>query len=249
MSAGSGIDHVGCHHGLIAGCAFRSMGSNAIQCKGGTEDLEIYGCSFEDAGQRGVNIGGSTGFAYFRPPLSRTASNAEARNVRVVANVFGDAVTPFAFVGAVDCLVANNTFRSDSYRWLFRVLQETTSDDGYTFLETQSCRVVNNVFHFARANLSTAVNVGPNTRGDTYAIEHNLWYAADDAAASTPTTLPVAETNGVVGQDPFPDASQAPRPTAASPLVGAGVRVDAVRGDHDGRCYKNPPTIGAYRAP
>ncbi len=31
-TGGSGIDHVGCHHGLIARCTFTEMGSNAIQC-------------------------------------------------------------------------------------------------------------------------------------------------------------------------------------------------------------------------
>ena len=30
-------------------------------------------------------IGGSTGFAYFRPPLSQSADNAEATNIRVLA--------------------------------------------------------------------------------------------------------------------------------------------------------------------
>ena len=99
VSAGSGIDHVGCHHGLIARCTFERMGSNAIQLKGGTEDVEVRRCTFADAGQRGINIGGSTGFAYFRPPLSSEAPNAEARNIRVIANSFGSAVTPFAFVG------------------------------------------------------------------------------------------------------------------------------------------------------
>ncbi len=170
VSAGSGIDHVGCHHGLIARCRFEGMGSNAVQCKGGTEDLEIRRCDFTDAGERGINIGGSTGFEYFRPPLSTTVANAEARDVRVIANVFGNAVTPFAFVGAVDCLVAHNTFRGDAYRWLFRVLQETTTSGDYTFAETRDCRLIGNVFHFSRAALSTYVNVGPSTRGDTYTI-------------------------------------------------------------------------------
>jgi hypothetical protein len=249
VSAGSGIDHVGCHRGRIQGCTFETMGSNAIQLKGGTEDVEVRGCTFESAGQRGINIGGSTGFTFFRPPLSTTAPNAEARNVRVVANVFGSAVTPFAFVGAVDCLVANNTFRAPDYRWLFRVLQETTTSGEYEFLETQSCRLVNNVFHFNALTLSTHVNVGANTRGDTYTISHNLWYAADDDTRSQPTNLPATETNGVYGEDPYPDPSTPPRITAASPAAGRGTPLDQVKGDFEGACYADPPAIGAYAAP
>lgn len=249
VRAGSGIDHVGCHHGRIRGCRFTAMGSNAIQCKGGTYDLEIRGCTFEDAGQRGINIGGSTGFAYFRPPLSTTEPNAEARDVRVVANVFGNAVTPFAFSGAVDCLVAHNTIVGDDLKWLFRILQATTGADGYTFLETQRCRVLNNVFRFDRGRLSTYVNIGPNTQGATYEIAGNLWYAADAPARSEPTNLPVAETGGIYGREPFVDGAQAPRITAASPCRGAGGPVDGVHGDFDGRCYADPPSIGAFAAP
>lgn len=249
ISAGSGIDHVGCHQGRIRSCTFRTMGSNAIQCKGGTSDLEIRGCTFEDAGQRAVNIGGSTGFEYFRPPLSTSEPNAEARDVRVVANVFGNAVTPFAFVGAVDCLVANNTIVGDDLNWLFRILQETTSSGDFEFLETQRCQVIGNVFRFDRGRLSTYVNVGPNTQGATYEIANNLWYAADAPAQSEPTNLPVAETDGIYGQEPFADASQAPRLTAASPCVGVGRPVEAVHGDFDGRCYGDPPACGAFAAP
>ena len=84
MSAGgSGIDQVGCHLGLIAGCTFsNATGSagNAVQCKGGSEDIEIRANRFIDSGGRAITIGGSTGFEFFRPPLSTNAPNAEAKN-------------------------------------------------------------------------------------------------------------------------------------------------------------------------
>jgi len=65
--SGSGIDHVGCHHGLLALNHLHDMSGNAIQCKGGSEDLEIRWNHMVDAGQRAVNMGGSTGFEFFRP--------------------------------------------------------------------------------------------------------------------------------------------------------------------------------------
>jgi hypothetical protein len=55
---GSGIDLVGCRHGVIAWCDLKDLGANAIQCKGGSEDIEIRWCRIKDAGHRGVNIGG-----------------------------------------------------------------------------------------------------------------------------------------------------------------------------------------------
>ena len=89
MSAGgSAIDHVGCHRGLIARCAFTDAGSNSIQCKGGSADLEIRWNRFVNGGARAINIGGSTGFEYFRPPLELNGPNAESRNIRVIANLF-----------------------------------------------------------------------------------------------------------------------------------------------------------------
>ena len=60
--SGSGIDHVGCHRGTIARSTFIEMSGNAIQCKGGSEDIEIHRNWITDGGARGVNMGGSTGF-------------------------------------------------------------------------------------------------------------------------------------------------------------------------------------------
>src|SRR5688572_27699091 len=123
-AGGSGIDHVGCHRGLIARCTFTDIGSNAIQCKGGSEDIEIRWNRFINGGGRAINIGGSTGFQFFRPPLSAMMPNAEARNIRVLANVFRGADAPIAFVGTVGSLVANNSM-VDPGRWVMRILQET----------------------------------------------------------------------------------------------------------------------------
>lgn len=39
--SGSAIDHVGCHHGIIAQNHLHDLSANAVQCKGGSEDIEI----------------------------------------------------------------------------------------------------------------------------------------------------------------------------------------------------------------
>jgi hypothetical protein len=245
--SGSGVDHVGCHRGLIARNTFTDTSANAIQTKGGTEDIEIRWNRFENAGDRSVNIGGSTGLAYFRPPLSPTEPNAEARDIRVVGNLIVGAEASLAFVGCVDCVAAHNTI-IDPDRWVIRILQERLSDETYEFLAVQNGLWINNLISFDRSELSTFVNIGPNTQEETFVFAGNLWYAHDNPGASTPD-LPAPETGGVIGEDPqlAVDFSI----PAGSPAGGAGVSegMQWLPGDITGRCYADPPSIGAWEVP
>ena len=244
--SGSGIDHVGCHHGLIVGNFFHDLSANAVQNKGGSQDIEIRANHMLNAGYRAINIGGSTGYEYFRPPLSTSQPNFEARDIRVIANVIQGSETPFAFVGAVDSLAANNTI-IDPENWLLRILQETVSDETYEFLPSGNNTVINNLFYFERGNLSTYVNIGPDTAPETFTFSNNLWYAHDDAAQSQPI-LPVTETDGVVGEDPtFQDfAGGDYHLQSGSPAIGQGKPVIGVEEDYDGFIFDTPPSIGAF---
>ena len=249
LSSGSGIDHVGCHQGQIIGNFFHNMdtSANAIQVKGGSEDILIYANDMWNSGERAINIGGSTGFEYFRPPLSTTQPNYEARNIRVIANVFEGSVTPMAFVGAVDSIAANNTI-VDPTNWLMRILQETTTSGAYVFLESGNNTVVNNLFYFNRADLSSEdINIGPDTAPETFTFSNNLWYAHDDPAQSEPD-LPVSETAGIVGIDP-----QLVNPSTGnfhlqegSLAAGSGLPLASVEYDYEGIKYNDPPSIGAF---
>jgi hypothetical protein len=248
-AGGSAVDHVGCHRGIIYGNHFHELGSNAIQCKGGAEDIEIRANLFEDAGQRGVNMGGSTGFEFFRPSLSTDSPNAEARDIRVIANVFRGGVTPFAFVGCVDCIAANNVIDSPT-NWVFRILQETVSTDDYAFLPASNGRFVNNIVHFD-AQVGTAVNVGANTDPDSFIIANNLWYRYDAPAQSDPPGgLPVPESDAIVGEDPrFVDIDGGNFALGrGSPAIGTGSTQAELGGDMDGVCFADPPSVGAYEA-
>jgi hypothetical protein len=195
-------------------------------------------------------MGGSTGFEFFRPPLSMTAPNAEARNIRVIANVIVGGTAAVAFVGCVDCLAANNTI-VDPDNWILRILQETTTSGGYTFLEAQNGRFVNNLVYFARGAISTYVNVGAGTLPDTFTFENNLWYAHDDVPSSTPTDLPATESAGIYGLDPSlgDPASGDYSIDASSPAAGAGTAVAELSGDMTGACFREPPSIGAFEVP
>ncbi|MBI3201265.1 MAG: DUF1565 domain-containing protein, partial [Myxococcales bacterium] len=245
--AGSGIDHVGCHRGLIARSTFTDITGNAVQAKGGSEDLEVRACRMQNAGERAVNMGGSTGLQFFRPPLSASGPNFEAKNIRVVANVIVGSASALAFVGCVECLAAHNTI-VDPTNWLLRILQETTTGGGYTFLPAQKGRFVNNLVYFDRSDLSTWVNVGPNTDAASFQFQNNLWYAHDAPAQSKPGNLPATETGGISGTDPALVAPASgdysiPKTSAAAGKGATGVGVKA---DVTGKCYAVPPSLGAY---
>jgi hypothetical protein len=244
--SGSGIDHVGCHHGLLVGNYFHDLAANAVQNKGGSQDIEIRANTMINAGYRAVNIGGSTDYEYFRPPLSTSQPNFEARDIRVIANVITGGDAPFAFVGAVNSLAANNTV-IDSGNWLLRILQETVSDETYEFLPSGNNTVINNLYYFDRSALSTYVNIGPNTAPETFTFSNNLWYAHDDPAQSQPI-LPVSETGGVVGEDPLfqNPAAENYHLQTGSPAIGQGAPVAGVIEDYDGFTYNVPPSIGAF---
>jgi hypothetical protein len=240
--SGSGIDHVGCHDGLLAGNMFRDMSGNAVQAKGGSERIEIRGNRIVNGGGRALNMGGSTGDEFFRRPLSAAAPNFEARDIRAVANILEGSTASIAFVGCVDCLAANNTI-VDPERWIFRILQETTTHDGFEFLPAAAGYVANNLVYFERGALSTDVNVGPNTEPSTFHFENNLWYAWDAPAQSTPS-LPGTELGSIVGEDPGFLTDY--RIDGSSPAAGAGLSLSGVSGDIDGVCYLDPPSIGAH---
>jgi hypothetical protein len=244
-SSGSGIDMVGCHHGMIASNDFQRTGANAVQAKGGTEDVELRWNHLVDAGDRGFNMGGSTGFVYFRPPLDPDAPNAEARDIRAVANLIEGSEASFAFVGCVDCSATNNTLLGPE-KWLFRILQETTSTDAYEFLTAQGGTLTNNLVVFTRAAVTTDVNIGSGTDPDSFVFTNNLFYASDDPGRSAPT-LPGTETGTLAGLDPLLDESA--RIDQDSPAAGAGVLVTDLGGDRAGVCYGEPPSIGAYEVP
>lgn len=248
-AGGSGIDQVGCHRGVIARCVFTELGGNALQCKGGSDDIEIRSNRFLDGGGRAINIGGSTGFEYFRPPLSKSRPNFEARNIRVVANLFRGADAPVVFVGTVDSLVAHNTIVGPR-RWIVRILQETVSNGGFTFLPCGNNQFINNLIAFDRTQIGTPVNIDPNTAGASFQFAHNLWHTSGQPAQSRPD-LPSAEANGVYGLDPlFRDAAGGDFSIpASSPATAKGKALPNVRADLLGNCYSDPPAIGAFEAP
>lgn len=206
-SGGSAIDMVGCHRGLIFGCVFRKGGANAVQAKGGSAEITVRRCRFEDAGERAVNLGGSTGDASFRPRLKDFPENGkyEAKDVRVEGCTFVGGGASVAFVGVDGAVARYNTIYRPG-RYAIRILQENV-DTGFV-----PCR--NGVFEYnvvvfrSDAWVTGGINVGANTSPKTFRFANNLWYCEDRPGNSNPK-LPTVETDGVIGKNPqFVDPSK-----------------------------------------
>jgi hypothetical protein len=199
IGGGSGIDMVGCHRGLIRSNAFShtdDAGSTGVQCKGGTSEIRIQRNRFENAGGRGVNIGGSTGRAYFRPPLREPSGHAEARNIRVEGNTFVGSAAAMAFVGVDGAVVRFNTIYRPK-RWALRILQETRTPD---FVPSRNGEFTDNIVVFHSTQWSEGgVNIGSGTAPETFQFARNWWYCLDRPERSRPR-LPSPETNGVHGR-------------------------------------------------
>lgn len=242
---GSGVDIVGGHRGLVVRSQFEALYGSGVQARGGSQDVEIRWNRLRNTGVRAIGMGGMTSLGAFRPPVSDSAPNAEARDIRALANIIEGADTPVAFVGCVDCLAAHNTI-VDPAQFLLGILQETTTSPPYTFEATQDGRFVDNLVQFARGSIVEDITIGGGTLPGTFQFSHNLWYAHDAPGQSAPD-LPVTETNAVIGEDPNFLAGGY-MIDGTSPAAGAGVALPEIDGDIAGACYRAPPSIGAYEA-
>lgn len=218
---GSGIDMVGCHRGKISGCTFRfrdNAGSNGVQTKGGSASIVIERSQFLHTGSRGVNIGGSTGMAYFRP----SDCTYEAKEITVHDNTFVGSQAPVAFVGVDGAVVQYNTIVQPA-RWVLRILQETREPP---FVRCRKGRFANNLIVFRSDQISTTVNIGPDTAPQTFRFAANHWYCIDRPDRSSRLSLPTAEQGGVYGVNPQLRVSEAGDVQIGRPdaVQNAGVR-------------------------
>jgi hypothetical protein len=129
------------------------------------------------------------------------------------------------------------------------LLQETVSQEPYSFLSSGRSGFINNVVYYERNTVRTAVNIGPHTSPESLVFSNSLWYAHDDPTQSTPV-LPAKESGGLGGVDPmFSDVRNGDyRPRPGSPAIGRGHALAGLTADAANRCFGSPPSIGAYEA-
>lgn len=236
-AGGSMIDMVGCHNGSFTGNRFERGGSNSIQAKGGTRYIRIERNTFIDGGQRTLNIGGSTGLEFFRP----LGVNYESSDIHVYSNTFVGSDAPIAFVGTVNSQVVNNTIWLPR-RWAIRILQET---DDPPFLQCGDNTFRNNIVVVGTVAANPTLNIGGNTRPESFTFSNNLWYNVDNAGWSGPN-LPVSESGGIIGSNPMLAAPPATMtPGSSSPAIGNGYAVTEPVLDYLGRPFAMQRSIGA----
>ncbi|MEZ5301068.1 MAG: right-handed parallel beta-helix repeat-containing protein [Verrucomicrobiales bacterium] len=212
---GSGIDMVGCHDGVIEACRFAGKAgfsqSNAVQMKGGSARIAVLANRFENAGQRAINLGGSTGLEYFRPKVGAF----EASEIEVAGNLFIGSLAPVAWVNADGGHVHHNTI-VDPEKWVVRILQENQGDG---FKPCQGGVFEDNLIVFDR-RVNVFANVGGGTAPETFRFRGNAWFERGAARQRKPA-LPGAEAGGVYGVDPQLDAAGAAKSGDAR-LMGKG---------------------------
>ena len=186
---GSGIDMVGCHHGVVEDCTFVGRvgfeQSNAVQLKGGTADVLVQCCLFRNAGERCINLGGSTGLQFFRPRVQ----GYEATGITVAGNRFEGSPSPVAWVTADGGHVHHNTIVLPE-KWVLRILQETQDAQ---FAPSHGGIFEDNLVFFD-GRVQVFVNVGPRTAPETFFFRRNVWC---DVEGSRRPALPIEEQNGV----------------------------------------------------
>ncbi|WP_162946443.1 right-handed parallel beta-helix repeat-containing protein [Chitinophaga barathri] len=238
---GSGIDMVGCHNSLIRQCRFENMGANAVQMKGGSCNIRVEACIFINAGSRAINLGGSTGQAFFRP------GNAtwEAADLKVYSNVFIGSEVPVAFVGCTRSEVVNNTIYKPG-RWVIRILQE--NKDTARFVKCGNNTFRNNLI-YVDGQLRTTCSIGAGTAPESFTFSNNLWFHSEDNAWQGPQ-LPVREKDGLTGKDPlFRNAGKEDFVIPLhSPAARAGYPMVHPEKDNAGNKFLPKRAIGAFEA-
>jgi hypothetical protein len=221
---GQAIDMVGCHRGVIEKCDFTGKSGYSQnagpQTKGGSSAIVIRACHFRGAGGRAVNLGGSTGKAYFRP----LGAKYEAKQITVEGCTFLGGQAPIAFVGVEGAVVRYNTIYHPE-KWVLRILQETRNPD---FVVCGNNRFERNLIVFRRSDVNVFVNIGPGTAPETFQFADNYWYCEDRPTASRPQ-LPVAEAGGVYGRDPK---------LKEVPTTGDAARTDSVAAGYGAWAWK-----------
>jgi len=168
---GQGVDMVGCQDGVIERNFFEGLPGfsqgNAVQIKGGSARVKVLNNVFLNPGQRGINIGGSTGRQFFRPAVTEY----EAYGVEVTGNQFCGSMAPIAWVNADGGLVKRNVFVFPE-KWVCRILQESR---GEPFKPCRGGVFEDNAIVFDE-RFALFCNIGDQTSPETFTFQRNGWY-------------------------------------------------------------------------
>ena len=213
--------------------------------KGGSLNGRIFRNYVHDS-SGGILAGGDCTGQQF---LVNPNADYEAKNLLVYANVIvGGEEAAFRIVDCKDCTVANNTWISTNPKAWLRILAIGFGDAsgcGAKKLGFSQLKVVNNVFY---STTPPAYGIASNALpADYLTLTHNAWFASGGDVMAVGSDIPFTGEPSSLYQDPMLTAPPTDlRPTATSPLVGAGIAIPGVDGNFAGTCWTGAPNIGAY---
>ncbi len=154
--------------------------------------MAVRSCRFEQPGDRALNLGGSTGKPYFRPPNP----GYEAKDLTVEDCVIVGPTAGVAFVG-VDGAVVRHCLFYRPRRFGLRILQESVGPD---FVPSRRGLFENNVIIYRSDEMVSPLNIGANTAPMSFTLARNVWVCLNDPERSPDLGLP--EIGGRVEGNP-----------------------------------------------
>ncbi len=199
-AGGSAVDMVGSHNGLIQDSHFKhdSIGATGtgVRPKGGSKNITIRANRVElpNGKGRAIQAGGSTTTQFFR--FIDGDSDYEANGIRVEGNVVVGGSSSFSFVN-IDGGNFHHNYAHRPDDWFIRILNENSGND---IVDTKNGFLADNymVFNDTASEFNRAVNIGLETKPETFTFLRNQWYNIADPGNSQPS-LPSQETDGIYG--------------------------------------------------
>jgi VCBS repeat-containing protein len=222
---GSGIDIVASQHGLIEDSTFEYLDAPSfhtdagITIKGGSRDFVVRRNHFHGAGIEAIQIGQSTGLAWFRDPpgtvlADGTVMNYEAKGIEVYGNVIVGSNIPIMWMKSTESYVHHNTIIMNEQSVKARAIMKITDTANDGLLAANNARFENNLVVYFYGGLYTwwepfVITPGTNPYLSTFTFAGNAWYQLDEASKGLQMPdevgakgLPTAEAAPVYQVDP-----------------------------------------------
>lgn len=211
-TAGSAIDFVGVHHALIENTLLRHPGiavaGSGIRVKGGSKAIIMRANRVElPIGKgRALQAGGMTDEEFFR--FVSGDKGYEANDIVMEGNVVIGGASALSWVN-IDGGIAHRNLIVRPGSWVIRILNENPRK---RYVITQKGVFHDNrvVFNDTATEFNTAVNVGDDTRPETFSFARNLWInVANPTHEGSKPKLPATEVQGIYGGKQVPSADLA----------------------------------------
>jgi hypothetical protein len=199
-AAGSAIDPVGSHHGVIQNSHFRSTNlsdnGSGIRPKGGSKYIVVRANLMELPANTGraMQAGGSTDAEFFR--FIDGDSNYEAADITFYGNRIVGGASAMNWVNIDGGEFHHNDVRGPG-RWAMRILNE---NPGSAIIDTRNGVFTDNYVSFDGASWNRAVNEGAETDPASFTFAHNKWLnRLNPTPAGSMVSLPSLEVGGDFG--------------------------------------------------